>query len=79
MTPETENKEQPVVGQDDFRQLLRAKMVAAVRLTLIEILSRWTRVLSHCVELGVSCILRRPSPMAHFKLAAHAREQLQQI
>lgn len=38
MTPETENKEEPVVSQDDFRQLLRAKMVAAVRLTLIEIL-----------------------------------------
>jgi len=38
MTPETEDKEEPVVSQDDFRQLLRAKMVAAVRLTLIEIL-----------------------------------------
>jgi transposase-like protein len=38
MTPETENREEPVVSQDDFQQLLRAKMLTAVRLTLIEIL-----------------------------------------
>ena len=38
MTPEPEDRSEPAVGQEDFRQLLRAKMVAAVRLMLVEVI-----------------------------------------
>jgi transposase-like protein len=38
MTPKPEDRSEPAVGQEDFRQLLRAKMVAAVRLMLVEVI-----------------------------------------
>ena len=39
MTPETNDNEKPSVGQADFSQLLKAKMVDAVRITLVAVMN----------------------------------------